>query len=175
MAASPTGPASLDARPRRRIWLLAPWFVAAALGVAAVLGPGRAEQSPTVPADRTAGPTPARSTVAAPSPELPPAVLADVLAVARVALGSRGLDLGRGSGPTDGAADRWVLDQVPGELQPTGDGSAEVIVHATVITRTTGGWSAPTLAAARVPIGTRPTPHVTGAAVPIEVHAATVP
>lgn len=188
-----TGPASLDAPRRRRLWLLAPWVVAITLGVVAAVGGDRGAEADSarppattsegaatasagdLPTSSATTPPPSDGPRSARPPELPAAVLADALAVARVALGSRGLELDDRDATTRAGADRWVLDQVPGELVVTGDGVAEVVVHATVISRTGTGWSAPTLAAARVPIGLRPTPHVDGAAVPIEIHAATPP
>lgn len=148
-----TGPAALEAR-RLRGWVHAlPWVVALALLATAAV---------RLVADRAevAGPPPAHG--AGPDALLTPAVRLDARTAARTALGTHGL-----AGAEDGvAADAWVLDLVLGRPTPTPTG-AEVVVHATVITRSDDGWVGPTSTAVVVPLVAGPPAAVAGPAVPL--------
>lgn len=177
-----TGPAALDGQPRRRraVLVAAPWFLAAALGVAALVTRPAATASPATPPSATASPaTDAAAAVgtsvpgsplptsAPPQPEpvpsgsLPATTRLQVLATARAALGSAGL-------PADaGPADRWAIDVRLGEVSRVTGDLAVATVHALVIQLGEAGWSGPTPAAVAVPLLLSPEPLVAGPAWPL--------
>jgi hypothetical protein len=154
-----TGPAAIEARRPRR-WLYAlPWLVVVVLLGSALL-------RSTTAAGGEAGPReggPGEHDLL-----LTPVVELDVRTAARTALGTHGLAPGGGAA----SADAWVLDLVLDRpsLTPAG---AEVVVHATVITRTEDRWTGPTSAAVVVPLSVGPPSAVAGPAVPLDPTATT--
>lgn len=185
-----TGPAALDERPRRRVVLLAaPWAVALALVVAALLlRPPAAPTSPSAATSPTRGPadgpsahapgtpdpsTPGVSTsgvpagtVARSSPAVPAAVRLQVLAHARAALGTAGL-----AAEDHGRTDRWPVEVRLTEVTAVTDTLAIATVHALVIELTDAGWTGPVLRAAAVPLVTSPQVRVAGPGWPIAAPA----
>jgi len=174
-----TGPAALDDQPRRRraVLFAAPWVLAAALGVVALVSRPAATTSPATSPVTVATPTGVPSgegdadsslpTAAPTQPEplpsasLPPSTRLQVLATARTALGTAGLtdDTSR--------ANRWAVDIRLTEVsQVTGD-LAVATVHALVIQLGDSGWTGPTPAAVAVPLLLLPEPLVAGPAWPL--------
>ncbi len=175
-----TGPAALDEQPRRRRTLLlaAPWVLAAALGVAAVVTRPATTASPAAVPSATAAPTtdgaaavatpvpgsPLPTTAPAqpePSGSLPAATRLQVLATARAALGSAGLPAAAGP------ADRWAIDVRLSEVSRITGDLAVATVHALVIQLGEAGWTGPTPAAVAVPLLLSPEPLVAGPAWPL--------
>lgn len=174
-----TGPAALDEQPRRRraLLLAAPWVLAGVLGVAALVTRPAATASPvTAPSAASAPSTSEAPAVATPGPRvpaapaqpdlvssgsLPPATRLQVLATARVALGTAGL--------TDdgGHADRWAIDVRLVEVSRVTGDLATATVHALVIQWRDSGWTGPTPAAVAVPLVLSPEPMVAGPAWPL--------
>lgn len=174
-----TGPAALDDQPRRRraVLFAAPWVLAAALGIAALVTRPAATSSPaaspvtvtTPSAVPTAGGAPASPLPTAaptqpaplPSASLSPSTRLQVLATARTALGTAGLtdDTGR--------SDRWAVDIRLAEVSKVTGDLAVATVHALVIQLGDSGWTGPTPAAVAVPLLLSPEPLVAGPAWPL--------
>lgn len=179
-----TGPAALDEQPRRRraLLLAAPWVLAGVLGVTALVTRPAATASPvTAPSATTTSAADGAPAAATPIPggplpttapaqpgleppgSLSPATRLQVLATARVALGTAGL--------TDdaGHADRWAIDVRLVEVNRVTSDLAVATVHALVIRLGDSGWTGPTPAAVAVPLLLSPEPLVAGPAWPLPV------
>lgn len=174
-----TGPAALDERPRRRraALLAAPWVLALALGVAALLGrpgasassPGAATSPATAPAALSATPaTPTESAQPVPSATsvtadaVPATTHLQVLAQARIALGTAGLTSEEG-----GRSDVWPIEVRLAGIARVTDTLAIATVHALVIELADSGWTGPLARAVAVPLTMTPEPRVAGPAWPI--------
>ena len=181
-----TGPAALDSKPRRgRLLLLAaPWVLAAGLAIAAMAG-NRSPLTPDVsdasdaPASGRgeleaplAAPAPAAgatATASAPAPTgdsalLPASLVMDVLATARVALGTAGL-ADPDVGPHD---DRWPVATHVVAVEQVAEQLGVVTVHGLVLDRVGDAWAGPQLRAVAVPLSLSPTPAVAGPAWPLD-------
>lgn len=180
-----TGPAALDQQPRRRraLLLVAPWALAAVLGIAALVTRPAGTASPMTAPPATTPTEDGTPAVAAPVPggrlpktapaqpdreppgSLPPAARLQVLATARVALGTAGL-------PDDaGRADRWAIEVRLVEVSRVTSDLAVATVHALVILLGDAGWTGPTPAAVAVPLLLSPEPMVAGPAWPLPAPA----
>lgn len=167
-----TGPAALDERPRRRraALLAAPWVLALALGVAPLVARSGASAAPdgtASPAATGAAPTESAppvpsATAPVPADAVPATTHLQVLAQARVALGTAGLVSEEG-----GRTDQWPIEVRLAGIARVTDTLAVATVHALVIELVDGSWTGPVARAVAVPLTTSPEPRVAGPAWPI--------
>lgn len=173
-----TGPAALDGRPRRRraALLAAPWVLALALGVAALVArPGASAAPETAPSPTATAAAPPElaqpvPSTAPPAPEaLPAETHLQVLAQARIALGTAGLASEAGS-----RADQWPVEVRLAGVAHVTDTLAVATVHGLVIELADGTWTGPVARAVAVPLTTSPEPSVAGPAWPVDAPAVAV-